>query len=57
MLIWSISYLKHRELRNFLAGEGFELDSAGPAAFAKFLDGEIAKYIALIPAIDGLKVE
>ncbi len=49
--------LKHRELRNFLAGEGFELDGAGPAAFAKFLDGEIAKYVTLIPAIDGLKVE
>ncbi len=49
--------LKHPELGNFLAREGFELDGSGPAAFQKFLDSEITKYLELTPTIDGLRLD
>jgi tripartite-type tricarboxylate transporter receptor subunit TctC len=49
--------LKQIEFRSFFAAEGFELDGNGPALFQTFLDGEIAKYTDLIPAIEGLRVE
>lgn len=47
--------LRHKELRTFLASEGFELDGTGPAHFQEFLDREISKYAELIPTITGLQ--
>jgi tripartite-type tricarboxylate transporter receptor subunit TctC len=49
--------LQSKEFATFLTSEGFELDGNGPAAFQRFLAGEIAKYVELTPTIAGLRID
>lgn len=49
--------LQSKEVAGFLAGEGFELDGTGPAAFREFLAREVRKYIELTPTIAGLHLD
>ncbi len=49
--------LRTRAVSEYLAGEGFELDGNGPAAFRDFLAREVAKYIELTPTIAGLRID